>query len=99
MKINNMEMPYLRPLMEHLFKPPTAMALVGKVIMITVEVQLQLQEMLIQELQMPPITLLRIGVEISPLPRQRNPLLKMAIQMPTELSAIMLWVSIIYSDF
>lgn len=94
-----MEMPYLRPLMVHLFKPPTATALVGKVIMITVEVQLQHQEMLVQELRMPPITLLRIGVEISLQPRRPNPLLKMETQMPIEPSGITLWVSIIFSDF
>lgn len=99
MKINNMEMPYLRPQMVHLFKPPMAMALVGKVIMITVEVQLQHQEMLVQELPMPQITLLRIGVEISLQLRLLNLLLKMEIQTPIELLGITLWVSIIFSDF
>ena len=99
MKIYNMEMPYLRPLMVHLFKLRTVMALVGKVIMITLEVQLQHQEMLVQELRMPPIMLLRIGVEISLQPRRPNPLLKMETQMPIEPSGITLWVSIIFSDF
>ena len=75
------------------------MALVGKVIMIMLEVQLQHQEMLVQELPMLLITLLRIEVEISLLPRPLNQLLKMETQMPIELSAITLWVSIIFSDF
>jgi hypothetical protein len=97
MKINNMEKFQLHQ-MEHLFRRPTQTVQAAKVITITAEVLLQHQEMLVQDQQMLAM-LQRIGVEISPLPRRPNLLLKMEILMPIEQSAIMLWVSIIFSDF
>jgi len=97
MKINNMER-FQQLLMEHLFRRPTPTVQVAKVITITVEVLLQHQEILVRDQQMLAM-LPRIGVEISPLPRRLNLLLKTEILMPTEQSVIMLWVSIIFSDF
>lgn len=64
------------------------MVLAAKAIMITVGVLLQHQEMLVRDQQILAM-LLRIGVEISLLPRQPNLLLKMEILMPTEPLAIM----------
>ena len=87
MKINNMER-FLPRLMEHLFKQQTLMALMGKVVMIIVEMRLQLQEMVVRD-QRTPAMLLRIGVEICPLPRRLSLLLRMEILMPIELSATM----------
>jgi len=97
MKINNMEKFQLLQ-MEHLFRRPTPTVQAAKVITITVEVLLQHQEILVRDQQMLAM-LPKIGVEISPLPRRPNLLLKTEILMPTEQSAIMLWVSIIFSDF
>lgn len=98
MKINNMEK-FQPHQMEHHYRRPTQTVQAAKVITITVEVLLQHQEILVRDQQMLAM-LPRTGVEIiSPLPRRPNLLLRTEILMPTEQSAIMLWVSIIFSDF
>ena len=87
MKINNTEK-FQQHQMEHLYKQPMLMVQAAKVIMITVEMWLQLQEMGDRD-QQTQAKLLRIGVEISPPRRQLSLLPKMETPMPIEPSAIM----------